>query len=337
MLRILLPILLTAFSTVSTSAETVHMQNPGQETIAPPESYGPRKLVDRIVAIVDSEVILASTIHKKLDPEGLVLKVSAYPLTAEAPPAEQALRDEINLQLVKRKIKELELSISEAQLDQQVDQIVAQSGSSLEGLKKYLASKGKTYESYREDIREHMLILQFQGRVLMPLVKGEQLREQSRFKKAGIDSANVLLHLRQILIQVKPDLSAAEQENRKQRADMIYERLQGGLPFVKAEEIYSDLNSAREGQPATEHYLKDLLPQIAEKVGDIDPAGSVRYTAPIRSPQGWHIFYVEKREVKGATQTPEEQHEEVNRLLQKQLQIWLEGELHKVKVEIKLS
>ena len=67
----------------------------------------------------------------------------------------------------------------------------------------------------------------------------------------------------------------------------IHQKLQDGMPFIKAEQIYSDLDSARDESPPQKYLLKDLNPIIVKNLEQLEKG---QFTKPIKTTLGFHIF-----------------------------------------------
>jgi peptidyl-prolyl cis-trans isomerase SurA len=271
------------------------VQPPVQKVEVPAKFEG-RKLIDGVVAQVDKEPpILHSKIQEKVD-VGPVILVSPFPATAEDPAYKRALQDEINLGLVLKRARELEIKVSAEDIDNQVRVLLKQEGAQkldLRELEAFLQETHKTMESFRKDLETQMLVMRFLGREIMPQVKTTQ-RDLEAFylQQPGHRESAVLVQLKQILVPCDPDAPPALREEKKKLADEAYLKLQGGMEFSTAVRLYSDggLQGADKAKPI-EIKLADLPPNLQEALSGVGLKGG-SFTEPKLTPQGYRILYV---------------------------------------------
>jgi peptidyl-prolyl cis-trans isomerase SurA len=257
-------------------------------------------LIDRVVAIVDGEPILYTDIMDKVKKGPLVL-VSSYPASEDAAPFEQALNDAINFQLVVDKARDLEIDVQDSEVEAEIKSFLASKNTDMAGLLEFLKQQGTTYEDYKADFKNQMLLRQFQGRVIFPQVKiTDKDVENYYLKKSGATSDLVELSLRQITIKVDPNAAEDVVKAKEALAQEVYTKLKDGMSFEDAVKIYSDDSSARTaGGLMAGIKLKDLAGSIKTAVEGLDVG---QFTAPIRTTIGFHLFYLEEKRFSGSTE-----------------------------------
>lgn len=288
------------------------------------------QILDRIVALVDSEPILYSEVREKIEHAPLV-KVSDYPATESDDKFTRALNDAINYKLIMRQAEELEITVTDPEVEDQINRMLAESGGySRDSLKTFLQQQGKTYETYKNDIRDQMIFMRFRGRVIIPRVKlTEENIQAYHLKKQGSTKDYVELRLRQLLVRDVDDPVIGKEKEKL--AQQIYEKLQAGMPFEEAEKIYSN----GQAQEAKVFKLRDLSQDIRShlenlKVGD--------FTSPVKTPMGLIIFYCDDRTLTGSQeylrQKKQLEQELRNVELVKQTNLWLKSERERSNIKI---
>lgn len=303
---------------------------------APLRAVEGETLVDRVVAVVDGLPILLSDVQFKVA-KGPLVSVSDYPAEESSPPYERALQDAVNFELVMIKAKDLEIDVRDDEVDQEIKSFLDKRGGTREELDQYLAGEGTTYEDYREDFKDQMVLRRFQGRVIAPLIKiTDKDVEAYYLKKSGSTSELVELVLRQILISVAPTSSEDMIEAKRKLAQEVHQKLTDGTGFADAVKVYSDESSAREnGGLMSAVKARDLASTIRSEVETLETG---KFTPPIRTALGFHIFYLEERRFAGSqeylSRKGELEFELRNLELANQTRRWLTEQRQRSKVEI---
>ena len=127
-------------------------------------------LIDRVLAVVNGRPIFYSDIRRKIETGPLVV-VSEYPANKEAPAQTKALNDAINFELILGAAKDLDIDVTEADLDQEINRHLEEQRISKDKLGELLAQEGLTIDNYRRDVRNQMILHRFQRRVIAPSIK----------------------------------------------------------------------------------------------------------------------------------------------------------------------
>lgn len=145
----------------------------------------PLPLMDKVVAAVAGEPILLSQIQHKLA-TGSVILVDAYPATPASSLYEQALHDAINFAVIKDHAEQLELTVTAAELQSQLETILTAQRATREDLRAYLHTQGVTLAQYEADLKKQILVQKFQARVIAPNTRlSDELVRESYQKQFG--------------------------------------------------------------------------------------------------------------------------------------------------------
>jgi peptidyl-prolyl cis-trans isomerase SurA len=297
---------------------------------------GGEKLVDRVVAVVDGTPVLYSDVMAKVN-KGILVSVSEYPAEANAPAYEKALQDSINFELIMQRARDLEIDVRDDEVDGEIKAFLDSRGLNKDGLMEHLGQQGMTYEDYRDDFKDQMILRRFQGRVISPLVKlTDKDVETYYLKTAGASSDVVELVLRQILFSVSATAAPDVLEQKKNLAGEVHQKLKDGTPFLDAVKIYSDDAKAREtGGLMAGLKSKDLAGPIRTAVETLEPG---QFTEPVRTALGFHIFLLEEKKLSGSREFVDRKKQLEVELrtveLANQTKRWLTEQRQKSKVEV---
>ncbi len=252
-------------------------------------------LVDRVLGTVNGQPFLYSDVSSKVE-NGPLITVSEYPATEQAPPFERATQDVVNLSLIKQKAKELDLDVTDEELDAEITEFLASKGLEKKGLEGFLARQNKTYEEYRQDFRNQLILGRFQRRVIAPLIKvTDKDLETAYIKRSGSSSDLVEIILRQISIQIPEGAGSVISEAKRSLAREARSKIEAGVPFVDAVKLYSDdRQKAANGGLMEGVHLKDLNPVIRKEIERLDVGG---VTAPVEIGSNILIFKIEDRKI----------------------------------------
>ena len=298
-------------------------------------SNGAEVLVDRISGIVNSVPILNSEVQEKIR-RGQVVLVSSYPAPQDADDQTKALQDEINFELVMQKVDELDLNVSDTELDTEIQGFLTRRKLSMDGLLEALHQQGVSYEEYKTDFRKQMIMRKFQGRVIQPLIKiTDKDLESYLLKKSGATVDNLSVTLRKIFIRNDSD-TAAVARGKESRVQQVYSKLKSGMNFEEAAKLYSDDADAQTtGGLMSPVKLNELSTNIKKEIAPLEEGG---FTNPIESDSGFFIFALEKknflRDKNFQAQKQQLEFELRNEELQRQTQKWIIAQRRRSKIEI---
>ena len=257
-------------------------------------TYTKIELIDRVVAVVDSGVIMESQLNSRVEEILIRLKNDK----AELPPLnlleEQVLDrliiEEIQLQLADR----AGIKISDSELNQTLSRVSSQNNLSLEEFRLKLEAEGTSYKSFRDTIKKELIIQRVQrGKVGAKIDISEQELENFINSEEGRTQLAEQYNVQHILLSVKSGLSEIEIEAIENEAVLLLERLESGESFEKLAASYSAGQKALEGGFLGWRTSAELPSLFAEVVTGLT-VGEV--AQPVRSGAGFHILKLtEKR------------------------------------------
>ncbi len=258
-------------------------------------AYG-SELVDRIVAVVNEDIISLFELNQTLKPFEEKLKDMNYPPDKEREMMfklrEETISKLIDQKLTDQEVKKLNISVSEQEIDKAIERIKEMNYFTDEDLRSVLGKEGLTLEDYRVRLREEIL----RSKLVSVEVRSKIVITNDDIKaymdknpdKSGSEKK---YHLRNIL--KKPLSFGSEIEKNALRYEMqdILLKLKKGESFEALAKKYSDAPTAAEGGELGTFELDKLAPQIRDAVKDLK-AG--QYTDVMETEQGYQIFFVQE-------------------------------------------
>ncbi len=248
------------------------------------------ELLDRVVAIVDEDIVMQSELQHRLNTVSLRLRNQGTQL-----PPTQVLRERVLEQLILESIQ-LQMAdargirISDDQLNETMNNIIRANGMTLETFEQQLELEGETYVSARNQIRRDMIISRLQQAEVDRRVRVTDQEVENFLKsKEGRTQSGTEYYLGHILIAVPDSATPAEEEAHQKRAEGVLAELRAGKDFQQVAVARSDGRQALEG--GVLGWRKETeLPSIA--AGIIPSLDIGESTDLLRTGSGYHILTV---------------------------------------------
>lgn len=269
------------------------------------------ELIDRIVAIVGSEVITYRELEAFTD---------QFPQMSK----EEALEIMIDDILIEQEAKNQGINVTEVELEAALQSRLAQLGVSEEKFKEMLAQQGMTVEQFREMLRGKLIKMRF---VKME-IRGEiEVSEEEMLNYYRVHNEEFrkspAIHLALIIIHLPTSLASQQAEQAVKLAREVYERARAGEDFYELITRYSkgggDIGWVEEDElnEAFARAVKGL------KAGDV--------SEPFETERGLNILKVV--EVRDAEAIPFEEAKEAifEKLYEIKIQEHLDGLVEKIK------
>jgi len=254
-------------------------------------------LVDRIVAVVNKEVITYSELYEAVGMAERQLRRQGTPAperpVLERQMLERLILDKAQLQLA----RETGIRVDELQLDRAVERIAQSNNMTLAEFRRALESDGVPFDAWRNDVRQQMLMQRLrerevENRVQVSETEVDVFLEQQKSRPEGAE-----YNLAHILVRVPEGASPERIRQARERAEQALGEIKGGAPFGRVAASYSDAPDALQGG-AIGWRSHDRLPELfAEALSKMKP-GEV--SEPLRSPAGFHILQLVDRRGAGA-------------------------------------
>lgn len=285
---IVTPVLVLVFLACGTVAAAA------QETeIAEPQ------LVDRILAIVDEEMILQSDLERETEIYRLERAYAGEEITA----SEGEIREEILARLVESKLiiaaaKQADIHIEEEAISQGVEEKITQLTEHLgsrEDLERELARSNLTLDDYRDRLAAQLSDQHYLRAVIARFIRPEvevlenEIVDYFHEHEAEIPATADSVTLAHILIPVQPELASRQAVQRK--VQLVLQALEAGQSFADAARTHSEGPNAARGGTVGVIKQGDLFDSNLEAAVFSLPEGGV--SPPLFSQQGVHLMRVD--------------------------------------------
>ncbi|MEE9451746.1 MAG: peptidylprolyl isomerase [Gammaproteobacteria bacterium] len=247
--------------------------------------------IDSIIAIVNENVITESELEQELNTVKQQLIQSNVPLPSMDVLRRQVLQSLIDASIQLQLAKDLNLTISNEELDQALEDIAARNNLTLQQLHQEITSQGSSFTQFRESIRKEMTISRLQQEAVRYniIVTDEQIDDYIQTYQEQI-KANLEFHVRNILIPISESPTPNEITQAEQKANALLTRIRDGADFSQTAVAESGDQSALQGGDLGWRGLAALPEIFSQEVIHME-AGDV--VGPIRASNGFHLIKLE--------------------------------------------
>lgn len=249
--------------------------------------------IDRIVAVVDREVITYAELQDRIrivrtqmDRPGVTMPPQDV---LEKQVLERLITERLQLQLA----SQTGMRVDDGQLDKTMERIAEQNKMSLADFRAALEQDGVNYRKFREDIRNEILLARLrerevENRITVTEAEVDNLLTTQAARKDIQDE----FEISHILVRTKEEAAPDELQKLRDKAERALQKLKDGEDFAQVSASFSDAPNALEGGKLgwkTDTQVPTLFLDALKplKPGEITPI--------LRSPNGFHILKLENR------------------------------------------
>lgn len=125
-------------------------------------TFADERLLDKVIAIVNSQVITQSELNQQMHVVKAQMQSSGTRMPSQEELHKQVLNQLIDIALQKNIAQKANISISDAQLNAAIGKIAADNNMSIAQLQRSIAAQGMSYQAYRHQIHDQMLVSEVQ-------------------------------------------------------------------------------------------------------------------------------------------------------------------------------
>lgn len=281
-----------------------------------------RKLIDRVAAVVNDEVVTQSELDALAEPY----------MDRDASPEKRrsvlrtSLDTLISEKLLEQQIREARVEVSPEDVERAIDDICRQNGLTREQLEEAITSRNMSMAKYKSDLEKQLLRLKIVDlKVRSRVVISEADVKQEYERQAGLEKREKLVKLRHFFFRWGEDADEAEKKRVLVRAEQARQRAVAGESFADVAKQISEGPTATEGGDLGWLSGPNLLPELARAVAKMK-VGEV--STPIETANGVHVVLVEDTKLKDATGFDAAKNQIHARLYQeeveRQMRLWLD-------------
>jgi len=257
------------------------------------DDTGAIKPIDHIVAVVNGECITRQELNE-------VLKLSIKQLQKQGiePPSKeilegQVLEREILTRVQLQLANEIGMTIGDTELEKSIIRIANANKMNKEEFYVLLGQEGISYDKFREEIRNEMLLVRLKDREVIKRIKISEGEVDNFLYNQEHSSGNTdEYQLSHIMIRVPDQASPEKLDNRRQRAEEALVKLKNGDDFAQVAAEFSDAADALEGGKLGWRQATQLPTKFSEILKPMPQNG---LTSIIQSSNGFHILKLHDR------------------------------------------
>lgn len=252
-------------------------------------------LVDRIVAVVNNEVVTSSELSERIAIAERQLKRQNTPVPdpglLERQVLERLVLEKAQLQMA----KETGLRIDEVQLDRTLAKIAENNKMTLAAFRQTLERDGLKFDRFREEIRNEIMVTRLREREVDEKIQISDSEIDLYLAEAegpAASQGDVEFNFAHVLIRLPEQATPESIQAARGRAEKVIAEAKGGADFARLVASFSDAPDALTGGNMGWRAL-DRLPEVfAGALKELRP-GEV--TPVLRSPAGFHVLKLLER------------------------------------------
>ncbi len=287
---------------------------------------GGRVLVDRIVAVVNDDVIVASELDRRAE-------AAAGSLTKK-----QVLEQLINEQLMAQQIKEANIDVTDEEIRRAIADILRTNNITEAELVAAIEARGMTMDRYKVDLKSQLIRLKLidqkvRSRVVIP--ESEIRAEYER--KTRDESKEELINIRHIFLRWGSGANAKTRAQVTADAAAAKKRIENGEPFAEVAKAISQGPTASSGGDLGEMNRQQMIPELAKGIEGLEKG---QLSDPIETDTGVHVVLLEGKRYKASATFAQSRNKIYQELYQReveaQMDVWLDELRKQAAVTIRL-
>jgi parvulin-like peptidyl-prolyl isomerase len=294
-------------------------------------------VVDRIVAVVNNEIITLSELNHEAEP--FIERVEqSYKGTEKGRVIEETRKNVLNRMidgiLVKQEAKRLNIVVKDADVTNMLNEMLKSRKMTMEQFKEMLAKDGLSLESYMEEAKDHLVRGRLANREIRSkiMVTDQEIGEYYKQHREDYEGREQV-KLRQIVILCPATAPVEKKRECRAEIDSIMASLKAGEKFEVLAAKYSPQLGGEMGfveKGAMLQPVEDVAFKL--KVGEISDI--------VESPAGYHIIQLLDRRGAGIKSLQSVREEILNKLTleksEKKFEEWMTDLRKKSHIEIRL-
>jgi peptidyl-prolyl cis-trans isomerase SurA len=262
------------------------------------------KVLDKIIAIVDDDVVLKSELDQRMDAIVAQLTQSGTQM-----PPEKILEQQVLERLISERLQltmgyDSGIRISDDELNQAIARIASSNNISVAQYIEQVTLQGSSISAMRGEIRNELIIMRVQqGKVMRRIRISEQELDNFLKSEEGRFVTSPDVNIGQILLSISSDSNRKSIDQVVGRADLLFNQIEQGADFRAIAIANSADQSALQGGDLGWRKMAQLPGVFIDAVEKLD-IGEV--SQPIRSAAGYHLIKLYER--RGGEEQLVEQH-----------------------------
>jgi peptidyl-prolyl cis-trans isomerase SurA len=253
-------------------------------------SIGHARVVEKIVALVGSDIILQSEVEERAAP--MMADIAAISNPGQRAARASALRRQIlermvDEQLLLQEASDLKVSVSSEEIDRSIEQIKKDYNLDDTQLREELHKQGLTLATYRQNTKREILRYRIINIAVGSKISVSDADVQTYYER-HMQAANIQVRASHIFLAIPEGADAATAQDKEKQAQLLLQRAQSGEDFGKLAREYSEDPATRAEGGDLGWFGKDILPKPIEELVFSMKVDQVR--GPVRADRGFHVI-----------------------------------------------
>lgn len=253
------------------------------------------EVLDRIVAVVNEDIILLSELNNRMRPYVQQIRKQGFDADKERQMLFKVREDLLNRlvdeKLTDQEIKRNGIQVDESEIDSTIERIKKSNYFTDEDLRRFLKSEEMTMEQYREQIKEQVL----RSRLVTYEVKSKIVITDEEIQAyyeshPELYGGKISYQLRNILMRVPDYATDEEKQAVKARMQQLKSQVESGASFGELAKAHSQSPTAADGGYIGEFKRDMLSPQIQKA---LDGLAAGQTTDVLDTDQGLQLFFID--------------------------------------------
>ena len=234
--------------------------------------------LDRIVAIINDDVIMRSELAAKIQSVSAQMQEQNIPLPPQSILERQVLDRLIITKLQIQMAQNTGIRVDDETLNRTISNIASENELSLNEFRDILEGDGYGYENFRKDIRDEILISRLQQRqVDNRIIVTDREIDNFLSNQEHQGETDIEFQIAHILIAIPEGASTRQVTQARETADTVLNELQAGEEFSSMAATYSDGQQALDGGDLGWRKAGQVPTLFADFIADMEIGGAQRH------------------------------------------------------------
>lgn len=264
--------------------------------LAPVEAAAADGVVDRIVAVVNEDIITLYDIEMLLRPMAQNVKSQGLPPERERQTLgklrEEMLDNLINTKLTEQEVKRYKIAVTDEEVENHIRQVKQRRSLSDENLKAGLAQEGLTLEEYRKEVklqiqRSKLVNREVRSKVVITQADIQDYYEKNKSKYGS----GKQYYLWNLFVKLPPHPIPADRQAAKALLQEALAEVNRGRSFEEMVRRTADGAKGIQGSELGLFRVEELTPQLRDAIQGMKPG---QVSAIVESDFGYQVVYVQQ-------------------------------------------
>ncbi|MBE1161377.1 peptidylprolyl isomerase [Dyella acidiphila] len=255
------------------------------QLLAPQNASSGMQPIDRIVAVVEDDVILQSELNDAV--AAIQQQYASQP--GQLPPIDVLRRQVLDrLVLMKLQLQRADdqgVRVSDAEVDQAVQNVASQNKMSPDQLHAAVEQSGLSFAAFRQQLHDQLVVQKLHQSVVHDSVSVTNSEIDNLLNSPSYKAGEV--HLAHIQISIPSGATAADIQTAQNKAEQALAAVKGGMNFKAAAIRFSDAPDALDGGDLGWRRIDEVPPAFVDTIDSLKP-GDV--SGILHGPTGFHII-----------------------------------------------